>query len=294
MQEKFTGIMPALITPFTEDGRDIDAAALEALIEMNIRKGVSGFYVGGSTGEAFLMSMEERKQFLELVVEQVNHRVKVIAHVGAISTSQAMELARHAGHCGADAVSAVPPFYYSFSGKERLAYYQDIISSTSLPMFVYHVPALTGVSMDSRELDSLLQLPGIAGMKFTAYDSYHMQRLIERYGNLTIINGHDELFLSNLSIGCKCAVGSTFNFMADIFISMAQAYEKGDTEQARALQARANAVIDVCIELGVFRAVKGALEFMGIGTGTCRKPFLPLNDKEKERLRGVLVKNKIL
>lgn len=189
MQEKFTGMMPALVTSFTSDGCEIDVDALERLIDMNIQKGVSGFYVGGSTGEAFLMSMEEQKQFLELVVKQVAHRVKVIAHVGSISTCQAVELAAHAQQWGADAVSAVPPFYYSFSGEERLGYYKDIVSSTTLPMFVYHVTALTGVSMDSVEFDRLLHLPGIAGMKFTAYDSYHMQRLIEGYKDLTIING---------------------------------------------------------------------------------------------------------
>lgn len=294
MQEKLTGIIPALITPFTEDGTDFDIRALEKLIDWNLQKGVSGFYVGGSTGEAFLMDNEERKRFLELVIGTVGHRARVIAHVGAISTAQSQELARHAARAGADGISAVPPFYYSFTGEELVQYYRELGNSTSLPLFVYHVPALTGVSMNNRQFTEILQLPQVAGIKFTAYDSYHMQRLIEGFPNRVVINGHDELLLSNMAIGCRCAVGSTFNFMAEKFISMMQAFEQGDMKTCQSLQNQVNEVIDVCVDLGVFRAVKGALKLLNIGNGVCRRPFLPLKPGETERLKAVLIKNKIL
>ena len=105
------GIIPALVTPFDDRG-EVNTSSLRALVNKLIGEGVGGFYVCGSTGEGLLLEEQERKQILETVVEESNGSVPVIAHVGALSTKQAVRLAVHARECGADAVSSIPPLYY--------------------------------------------------------------------------------------------------------------------------------------------------------------------------------------
>ena len=111
---KFKGIFPALLTPFNEKD-EINEKALEKLIEYNIQKGVTGFYVGGSTAEAFLLSDEERLQVYRLVKEIVGKRCTLIAHIGCISTGQTIMFGECVQSLGYDAVSAVAPFYYKFT-----------------------------------------------------------------------------------------------------------------------------------------------------------------------------------
>ena len=112
-----------MLTPFDHNGR-VNKKVLAELIEYNIQKGVSGFYVGGSTAEAFLLTDEERNTVYETAAEAVNGRATLIAHVGTISTEAAVRFAETAKKCGYDAISAIAPFYYkfSFADKEALLY----------------------------------------------------------------------------------------------------------------------------------------------------------------------------
>ena len=117
MNKRFQGIYAALVTPYTEDGA-VNCREAKKLVRYLLAKGIDGFYVGGSTGEAFLLTQEERKLLLEAVLEENNGQAKVIAHVGQISTDLACDLARHASKAGAHGVSAISPFYYKFSFEE--------------------------------------------------------------------------------------------------------------------------------------------------------------------------------
>ena len=120
------GIIPALLTPFTDDNR-VNHPVLRELVRLNLEKGVCAFYVGGSTAETFLLSAAERKAVLETVIDETAGRCGVIAHVGAISQDTAIDLAAHAAKAGADAISAIPPFYYPFTFQEIKSYYYGIV-----------------------------------------------------------------------------------------------------------------------------------------------------------------------
>ena len=111
------GIIPALVTPFDSNGK-VDYGVLSELVNRLIDQGVDGFYSCGSTAECFLLTDDERKKVMETVIETVDGRVPVIAHVGNIGTEKTIELAKHAEAAGASAVSSVPPFYYKFSFKQ--------------------------------------------------------------------------------------------------------------------------------------------------------------------------------
>lgn len=285
--EKMKGIFPALVTPLREDG-SIAQDALEKIIEVNLQKGVTGFYVGGSTGESYLLSMAERKELIEKIVGIVNGRGKVIANIGVFATCHGIEMAKTAESLGVDAISAVPPFYFKFSMDELIQYYNDIAEAVSVPMIVYNIPAMSGVSFSSEQIEKLLSNDRIAGMKHTSFDLFQLQRVIREYPEKSIFIGHDEIFLSAYSIGAEAAIGSTFNFMAEKFVKMAALFKEKKMEEALDIQNQVNQVVEVLSEIGVFKGIKAALELQGIDCGECRKPFQPLKKEQIEKLRTVM------
>ena len=146
MNNKFQGIFPALLTPFDKND-NVNEAVLKQITRYNLDKGVNGFYVGGSTAEAFLLSFEERLQIMKAVAEEAKGATTLIAHIGCISTKQAITLAKEAKELGYDAISSVAPFYYKFSFPEIKKYYYDIVDAVELPMFIYNFPAFSGVNL---------------------------------------------------------------------------------------------------------------------------------------------------
>lgn len=288
--EKFTGIYTALVTPFDENGK-INASKIDCLIENNLNKGVSGFYVGGSTGESYLLTASERKFMLERVMRSVNGRGKVIANIGVFATQQGIELAKHAEALGVSAISSVPPFYFPFSMDEYVAYYNDLAASVSVPVIIYNIPAMSGIAFKNDDIDRFFSNEKIIGMKHTSYDLFQLQRVIKKYPNKSIFCGHDELFLSATAIGVKAGIGSTFNFMADKFVRIQGLVEKNQWNEAGKLQDEANTVIEALCKVGVFKGVKAALKMQGIDCGDCRKPFQPLKEESLNYLKKVLEQN---
>lgn len=274
------GIFPALLTPFTPDGA-LSKQGLSDLIEYNLSKGVTGFYVTGSTAEVFLLSDEERLEVMKSVAELTQGRCQLIAHVGAISTGKATEFAKQAETLGYDAVSAVAPFYYQFPVSAIQKYYFDIVNSTSLPLLIYHFPAFSGVSLSMRDFDELLKHPRIIGVKNTSSDYFALEKMKAHHPDKIIFNGYDETFLAGLAMGADGAIGSTFNFMAEKFIQIMQAFAAGDLPRAQQLQATANRIIEALVGVGVMQGEKAILEALGIQMGDCRPPFEALDEAKK-------------
>lgn len=288
--KKLTGIFPALVTPYHEDGT-VNTEAVGQLVESCLEKGVSGFYVGGSTGESYLLTPEERMQTLEAVMKTVDGRVDVIANIGTFSTAQGIELAKRAEAMGVSAVSSVPPFYFPFTLDEYFHYYEDIAGSVSVPVVIYNIPVMSGVHFTMEDIDRLLGIENVAGMKHTSYDLFQLERVLKKYPEKSIFCGHDELFLSASAVGVEAAIGSTFNFMAEKFVKMQALLAENRWEDARKIQSEANAVIEALCRVGVFKGVKAALKMQGIDCGTCRKPFQELTAGQTEYLRNVLSEN---
>jgi N-acetylneuraminate lyase len=284
--KKIHGIVPALITPYGNDGKILESS-LEALIEKTIGEGVHGFYVGGSTAEAFLLSDAERKLLIDTVTSHVNGRRFVISHVGSISTDTACDLARHAERAGADAVSAIPPFYYNFSAEEIMSHYLEIADSTNLPVILYNFPGFSGVTIDRQTMPRLFEDPRIIGIKHTSLDLHQLERIRATTPSFVTLNGHDEVFLPALALGVDGAVGSTYNVMGSLFVRIFDLFRDGKMDEARTLQVQANNVIDVLVEVGVFSGIKYLLEGQGIPAGACRKPFQPLDDRGRALLDTV-------
>jgi N-acetylneuraminate lyase len=283
----YNGIIPALITPF-DDRDEINEPVLRQLVDLNIEKGAAGFYVCGSSAEAFLMSMEERKRVFEIVADQVSGSVSLICHVGCISTRGALELAEHAGELGADAISSIPPFYYKFSEEEIKQYYRDLMDHVDLPMIIYNFPDFSGVSLNSSNAADLFLDPRVMGIKHTSNDMFEIDKIKGLSDRLLVFSGYDEAWISALAMGADGAIGSTFNVMAEKAIAIQRLFGQGRLEEARATQTVVNRIIAELVEVGVFSGIKYLLELQGIDAGETRRPFSPLTEDQKRRMSGLL------
>ena len=280
--KNFKGNFTALLTPFDENNK-INPIALEKLINYNINMGVTGFYVGGSTGEAFMLSTEERKYLLELVKSMAGDKT-VIAHIGSIHEDAAIELAKHATKLGCDAISSVAPFYYKFTFNEIKDYYFRIAQSAGLPMIVYNFPAFSGVNMGMNEISQFLDDQKFLGIKHTSTDFFALEQCKTKYPDKLVYNGFDEMFLSGLIMGADGGIGSTYNFMADKFVKIKELFEKGNIKQAQELQQTANKIIAVLCSIGVMQAEKEVLNQLGMDFGICRHPFNEPDTEAKKRI----------
>ena len=284
------GIYPALPTPMRADGA-VNYAGLEQLVDYEIAQGVDGLYVGGSTAESFLLTEEERMKIAETVLRHADGKVKVIVHTGAGGTDAAIRLSRHAGAHGADAISSVPPIYFKYTTEEIIGYYRDLIAASEMPLVVYNIPAFTGINMTQGGARELFKHPLVVALKHTNTNMYELERILAHNPNLVALNGYDEAFLSGLSMGATGMIGSTVNFMARKFIALRDAFIAGRNAEAFRLQREANEIIETLVEVGVFNAVKYAMELRGVDCGQCRGPFKPLTDADKTRVKAVLEKN---
>lgn len=283
MNERYNGIIVASITPFNKKGQ-ILFESHRKLIEMNEKKGVKGFYVGGSTGESHLMTLDERKKLAEKTIEYKDKQSVAIIHVGCISTSQTLELAYHAQEIGADAISAITPFYYKFSKEEILNHFKTIMSKCELPMIVYNFPDLCGVNLTVEDITELNECGNFLGVKYTSQDLFSFQLLCEKFTDKIMFNGHDEIMLQGLIAGGQGAIGSTYNFMADIFVDLYNQYQLGNLEEAKQLQRKANRIISTLLSTSNLPGTKYLLERMGYEVGECRFPFAPLEEHQKKIL----------
>lgn len=281
---KIKGVLPALVTPFDEN-ENFDEGRMRAVVDFLINRGVDGLYVTGSTGEAFMMSPEERKRALEVVTDEVKGRVPVIAHIGAISTNLSIDLAKHAEKVGADALSSVPPFYWGFSQDQIVSYYTDITASTGLPMCAYNVPLAGLFGFDL--IKKLADIPGVEGIKYTATTHHEIMRIKAEIGtDFIIYSGADEMAMSGLAFGADGIIGSFYNSIPEVYLALNAAVAAGDMEKAKALQEVGNAVIFFTLARNPIAAIKRAMAWQGADAGYCRKPFGNFyTEAEEEKLK---------
>lgn len=288
--DRFKGLLPALLTPYGEDGR-ISSDSLHQLVDYCIEEGVDGFYIGGSTGEAFLLSAEERKELIKLALEANNGRKPTICQVGAIGTGIAIELAKWAEENGADAISAVAPFYYPFSKEQILKHYLAITDCVSIPMIVYNIPGLSGVSLNEDDFIRLYEHERIIGVKHTHHNLYEMERIKSIDPDRLVFFGFDEVTIAGIAMGADGAIGSTFNLMAGRYIRLRELFAEGRNKEALGIQRMINDIISTMIPMGVFASLKYALTTRrGIPMGDVRPPFSPLDNRARAELDAVLDK----
>ncbi|MBQ3762026.1 MAG: dihydrodipicolinate synthase family protein [Clostridia bacterium] len=283
MNKLFRGIMPAMITPIDREGK-LKTASLEAILKKELDAGVDGFYVNGATGEGLFLSEETRREAIECAVSLCKGKVKIINHVGAVDTQQALRLSRHAGEIGCDAVSSLVPNYINkYTTDQILDYYRRLHEESGLPVLVY-CTNLVG-SQPFEFMERAIQTPGLIGCKYTMSDYYSMHRITQlNGGDVNVINGPDEMLICGLTMGADGGIGSTYNLMPERFLKLYRAFTEGRYDEARRVQFDINRVITVLLSHGCIAAIKECFTYMGIDAGCVAYPGKVFDAEEKKAL----------
>jgi 4-hydroxy-tetrahydrodipicolinate synthase len=284
MSESFHGVLPALITPLTDDGSAIDAGALAAIVDRLIGAGVAGLVPGGSTGEFTTLSHPERRELIEITVAAAAGRVPVVAGTGALSTRETVELSTHAQQAGAAAVMIVPPFYDALSWRELHAHYTAVADAIEIPIMYYNLPSASGVKLTAAQLQ---ELP-ITCLKDTGGDAVAATELIQTDGP-TLLNGWDTLTFAALAAGARAVVWGTASILPRECVELHRLLiDDIELAAARELWARLWPLCQFLEGQSYPAAVKTACRLVGDTTGPVRAPLLPLDGAASSELAALL------
>jgi N-acetylneuraminate lyase len=286
VKHSLQGILPAIVTPFDPEGR-FDIAAFERLIARLYAAGVHGLYVCGQTGEGLQQPLEQRQRVAEAAVRCSPPGKLVIVHIGAASTAEAVELARHASKIGAQAVSSLPPAG-PFSFEEVRGYYRDLAAASGVPLLIYYFPSFSTAIRTSDQILELCAIPNIVGLKFTDSDMFRLWLL--RRAGAVVFNGSDEMLVAGLIMGANGGIGSIYNLLPERFVELYGHAISGRWQQARAMQDQINEVIEAILHYPVHAAVKAVLRWRGLDCGDCIAPRRRLTAEEEAGLRARLAR----
>ncbi|WP_404456620.1 N-acetylneuraminate lyase [Oceanobacillus kapialis] len=282
------GIMTALLTSFNEDGT-LNEKGLREVVRHNIDEmKVNGFYVGGSTGESFLMDERSRRDLLKIVKDEVGNSVTLIAQIGSLNIEEAVRLGKVAKELGYDALSAITPYYYKFSFQEIKAYYKRITEETDHPMVIYSNPAFTGAQFSIKDYGELLALPNVIGVKYTDTDLSKLTKLKELHKDKVFFSGADDMILQFAVSGADGAIGSTYNILGKQAIALYEAVQNADLKKAQQLQKQMNTVIAELENIGVYQAIKHVLKQYDIEAGYMKFPFRELTEDERKQAENIV------
>ncbi len=279
------GILPAIVTPFGEDG-NFSVEAVERLAARLFAAEVDGLYVNGQTGEGLLQPIEQRKRVAEAARAVTPAGKQLMVHVGAYRTEDAVELARHASRIGAHAISSLPPLG-PYSLEEIRAYYEAVASVSELPVIVYYYPAISPGVRTLEEIQRLLEIRGVIGLKFTDFDLYKLS-ILKRHGCGVVFSGHDEVLAAGLLMGADGGIGSFYNLVPGLFVQVYRLSRQGQWEQARQVQRRINELVEICLRFPLIPAIKTILGWSGIPCGEAVRPRRALTIEEAQQLRAML------
>jgi len=283
------GIIPAMVTPLTKDGK-VNEKVLRRFIDYLIAGGSHGLFVVGTTGEFYGLSAEEKKELFKITVDQTNGRVPVYAGTGAITTREAILLTRYAEEVKVDAVSVLTPMFISPSQKELIQHYISIAGSTGLPVLLYNNPPKTGVNLTAATVEKLANVPNIVGIKDSSGDFTLTAEYIRltRDKDFHVLMGRDTLIHAALCHGGKGSIAACANVAPRLVADIYDKYMAGDIKGSLDAQFKL-APLRIAFNLGTFPAViKEGLNLLGFDAGPCMEPVGPMSDEERQQLRKIL------
>lgn len=279
--KKYEGIFPAFYACYDKDG-EIDPQGVRALTRHFIEKGVTGLYVGGSSGECIYQSVEDRKLVLENVMAEARGKLVIIAHVACNNTRDSQTLARHAESLGVDAIAAIPPIYFKLPPYAIAKYWNDMSEAApNTDFIIYNIPQLAGVSLSVPLLKEMLKNPRVIGVKNSSMPTQDIQ--MWRDEGAIVFNGPDEQLICGLAMGAIGGIGGTYGAMPELYITMRAEFLAGNLEKARQMQNEACRIIyKMCSAHGnMYAVIKEILRRNGgPDCGSVRAPLAELIDSD--------------
>ncbi len=286
---KFEGIYTPIVTPFSGDG-SIDWDAYANVIDWQIENGVAGIIVGGSTGEFYALSKEERVQQFKFAGDRIDGRVEFMAGVNDIRVDECLDISLAAVSAGAKSLLvAAPP--YSLPSEEELAHHViKIAETTKLPIMLYNYPGRTGVEMGETFLDAVANNPLIAAIKESSGDYSRLPLLSNNYPSIELTVGGEEQVLEFAAWGAKSWVCATANFFPSECVQLMDILGKtSDFDKGKRLMSAFMPLMQALEQGGKFlQCVKLGCEQQGRPGGKVRLPLLPIEETLKKEMISVI------
>ena len=270
------GVIPPLLTPFSDGGKAVDEVALGAHVEWLIAKGIHGVMPCGTTSEGPLLTVPERKHVLEVVITTVRDRVPVVAHVGTLVTGETIELARHARSCGAQAVSVVAPYYYGLPANALVEHFCRVAAAVDdMSVFLYNIPQCTGNNISQAVAKAVIERrSNVVGIKDSSGDLAALSEFVSlRDGGFQAICGSDGLLLHALEAGASASVSGNANAFPEVVVGWFEAFWRGDLEAARDQQELLDQIRESLHDGRSVSLIKRILESRGLAGGPVRPPL---------------------
>ena len=285
--KKLFGVTVAMITPMGENERIIEES-IKNHVDFLIEKGVHCLYPLGTTGEMYLLTMEERKKVAETVVKQTNGRVTVYIHVGAMRALDTIELAKHACQIGADGIGVITPSFFMVNDREMEEYYVTVANSVpdDFPVYLYNIPQRSGNDLKPEVVERILKrTTNVVGIKYSLADLVRTREYLKiRDWNFSVLHGADNLMNSFLAMGCDGAVSGVSSVCPEPFVAVYNAFKRGNIEEARVMQNTAAEITNILKSGTNMAYFKAGLKMRGINAGHIRRPLLDLTDEQVTEL----------
>ena len=286
------GLVAATYAPMHND-KSLNVGIIPSYGKFLAQNGVKGAFINGSTGDFASLSTVERKALASAWGKIKSPDFFVIDHVGHTNLHEAKELATHSAD-KVDAIAAIAPFYFRLSNLDKLVDFCKEIAACApnIPFYYYHIPTLSGASFSMVDFLKLAtpEIPNLGGIKFTNNNIVDYQYAKDfNNGSANILFGFDEIFLSSLPYGANGWVGSTYNHLAPLYLSILNAFNDGNYELAAALQQKSMEFVDVMNAKGGFNgAAKSFMKALGVDCGPSRFPHTTLTDLQIDEINKEL------
>ena len=283
----FKGCLTALITPF-RDG-SIDQQAFQSFVDWQIKEGIDGVVVCGTTGESPTLSHKEHMRMTELCIEAASRRVPVLAGTGSNSTEETIEFARHAERAGADAQLVVIPYYNKPTQEGLYLHFKAVHDSCGLPIVIYNIPSRSVIDMTIETMTELAKLPRVIGVKDATGDLTRPMRTKLAIGpGFTLLGGDDGTSLAFLAQGGHGLISVTSNVAPRLCVGMHDAWQRGDLLKAQQINEMLAPLHQALFLETSPSPVKYAASLLGLSTPDVRLPLCEIKDATKAKVRGAM------
>lgn len=286
------GIIPAVLTPFTIEGR-INEASLRKYVDFLIEKGVHGLFPLGTNGLGPLLSADERSLAARIIVEQTDHRVPVIIHTGSISTEESIQLTKEAEKMGADAAAVVAPWYFPHDDASLEMHFSAVAEAApDLPLYLYNIPSNAKNDLKPSLVKKLaMRHSNIKGVKDSSKDLTKLQEYVAALGpGYKVVVGTDALVVPAMLMGASGVVTAVGNCFPEVMVELYHAYRSGNIEKAKSAQYKAIKVRDA-LKVGPYiTPYMEALKLRGLDIGYVKSPIRAMTNEEKSELSLNLLK----
>ncbi|MCE5202239.1 MAG: dihydrodipicolinate synthase family protein [Synergistaceae bacterium] len=288
---KLTGIFAPVPTPFNEDG-SIDETGWRNNLRIWSRSSLDGIVICGSNGELPFMTLEERVLLTKIAAEETRGRLYLMAGTHFPSTRETIACAKALGEAGAQSLLLLPPHYFKVSQSEILKYFEDIADGSPVPIFMYNMPANTGVDM---ELDTILAAskhPNIRGIKDTSGNMTRLGYLAAAADeDFAVFGGTGNWFLAALAMGACGGTMAASILYPDTCRRIFSAFKENKMTEAMELQAKLLPVSDAITSRYGVPGLKAALETRGMVGGPCRAPLSHVSEQVRKEILDILEKS---